>query len=444
MEDRKDARHGFLHRYAIPADWKRVTLGDLAEVIGGATPSRNDHRYWNSGTIQWATPTDITKNPGRHITSTKEMITELGLASSATRLLPPGTILFTSRATIGARAIASCEITTNQGFSSFVPKSCNGEYLYSLLELLTPFIKRLGCGTTFDEVSKRDVRQVWCSVPPPKEQAAIARVLEAVDTAIGRAQDVVEETQNLKHALVQEFIFAALGETAYADRPTQILPPGWHLIPFGDLIIGLPKNGLSPTTQAQPPGIPTFSIAAVRNGKIDLSTSEHLKYAQITEKVATPYKIDKGDFLIVRGNANPDLVGKAGIVDSFPLGCIYPDITKRIVFCDEGEQVVLPEYALLIWNNPVVHNQILRRAKTSNGTLKINNLDVKQAIIPVPPIDEQRELIKRAEVVEQKISAVLVLLKAQKNLKRSLMHDLLTGRHRIPPEQIEALAKGSS
>ena len=151
------ARHDFLRRYGIPEDWQPQTLGQLAKVVGGGTPSRDEHRFWDRGTIPWATPTDLTANDAKLIGTTAEYITEAGLTSSATELLPTGSILYTSRATIGAKAIGAVPMATNQGFASFLPHSVDPGYLYYLLDLLTPTIKRLGAGTTFDEVSKRDI-----------------------------------------------------------------------------------------------------------------------------------------------------------------------------------------------------------------------------------------------------------------------------------------------
>src|SRR5438270_13348556 len=158
------ARHEFLRRYGVPDGWKAESLGDIATVVGGGTPSRDQSRFWTDGRIPWATPTDLTANQSKHINETAEYITETGLASSAASLLPPGTVLYTSRATIGAKAIATVPIATNQGFASFVPRCVESDYLYYLLDLLTPIIKRLGAGTTFDEVSKRDIRTVWCAL----------------------------------------------------------------------------------------------------------------------------------------------------------------------------------------------------------------------------------------------------------------------------------------
>src|SRR5262245_10811025 len=145
------ARHDFLRKYGVADEWEAHTLGDLAEVVGGGTPSRDEGRFWMGGTIPWATPTDLTQNQAKYISTTAEYITEAGLASSATSMLPAGSVLYTSRATIGAKAIAGVPITTNQGFASLLPRGVDADYLYYLLDLLTPVIKRLGAGTTFDE-----------------------------------------------------------------------------------------------------------------------------------------------------------------------------------------------------------------------------------------------------------------------------------------------------
>lgn len=440
MESKLDARHDFIRRYGKPNGWRVVTLGELANVVGGGTPCRNEGRFWQGGTIPWATPTDLTANGSKYISQTAESITSAGLDSSAATLLPAGAVLFTSRATIGAKAIAKVPIATNQGFASFIPREADRDFLYYLLEILTPIIKRLGAGTTFDEVSKRDVRKVYCAVPIEKdEQAAIARILDAVDTAIERARSTIESTKELGRSMVQEFFYSALGVTAYADRPEKKLPYDWSLMPTESLLEGEPKNGVSPKASTQPPGTPTFSIAAVRDGRVDLANTGNLKYVEVSLKVAEKFQVHKGDILIVRGNANPDLVGKAGVVNEYPEGCIYPDITKRVIFRKDGEKTVMPDFAVLAWNHPIVHNQVLRRAKTSNGTLKINNRDVKQVVMPVPPSKEQQKVVNMVAAVDAKADALLAKLNALETLKKSLQHDLLTGAIRVDPARMQAV-----
>ncbi|WP_186027689.1 restriction endonuclease subunit S [Burkholderia gladioli] len=290
-------------------------------------------------------------------------------------------------------------------------------------------------GSTGRQRVPEDVFDRRLLVPKPNEgeQAAIARVLDAVDAVIDRTRKAVTEAQELQRAVTQQFFYSALGATAYADHPAQKLPVGWKLTPTEKLLAEEPKNGVSPQASTQPPGTPTFSIAAVRDGKVDLSNASNLKYAKVSERIADKFRVRSGDVLVVRGNANPDLVGKAGQVGDFPAGCIYPDITKRIVFRHEGDDTVLPEYAVIAWNHPIIHNQVLRRAKTSNGTLKINNRDVKQIVMPVPPPAEQRRIVGLVAALESKTGALRRKARALEQLKKSLMHDLLTGNVRVDP-----------
>lgn len=294
--------------------------------------------------------------------------------------------------------------------------------------------------TQMRNLNFRDYLTMPLPVPLPDEQAAIARILDEVDGAIKRAREAVDNVKDLRRAVIQDFFYSALGVTAYADRPTRKLPAGWSLLLTESLLATDPKNGVSPKASAQPPGVPTFSIAAIRDGRVDLTTAANLKYAEVSNKVAEKFQLTTGDVLIVRGNANADLVGKAGRVSDFPEGCIYPDITKRVAFRVDGENTVTPEYAVLAWNHPIVHNQILRRAKTSNGTLKINNRDVKQIIMPVPSPKEQETIVSLVAAAESKIDAMNNKLKALEQLKRSLMHDLLTGTVRVDPTMIAKVA----
>lgn len=274
-------------------------------------------------------------------------------------------------------------------------------------------------------------KRLLVPLPDRDEQAAIARILDAVDMTLERTRAAVERARELKRASLQRFFYQALGETAYADRPRKQLPKGWALHRTEQLLAGEPKNGLSPESSTQPPGVPSFSIAAIRYGRVQLSDRKHLKYARVEGRVAERYRVRRGDILIVRGNANPDLVGAAGVVDVFPDGCIYPDITMRVAFREDCNPRVLPEFAVLAWNHAVVHNQVLRRAKTSNGTLKINSRDVRQIVMPVPTDDEQVEICRTIRAVDSLIDKLIAVGEAQQELKKSLMHDLLTGRVRV-------------
>lgn len=435
MTSRLDASYAVVRKTGVPAGWREKQVAELVRVVGGGTPDRDNSAYWRNGGIPWITPTDLTANDSKYIFEGAEHISEAGLAGSNATLVPPGSIIFSTRGTVGNLAIAGVPLTTNQSCETLAPNDgeVSSEFLYYLLNYGMFAFHRLAGGTTFGAITRREIGRVWLAMPEGDEQASIAYVLDAVDVAIERTRCAVHESKELKRAFVQDFFYSALGVTAYADRPTRNLPSDWALLPTDALLSGDPKNGVSPKASTQPPGIPTFSIAAIRDGKIDLSNTDNLKYADVSLKVAEKFRVNQGDVLIVRGNANPDLVGKAGRVGKFPDGCIYPDIAKRVVFRQDGEYTVIPEFAVLAWNHPIVHNQILRRAKTSNGTLKINNRDVKQIVMPVPPATEQKRIVDLSAAVDSKVDALNCKLTALEQLKKSLMHDLLTGIVRVDP-----------
>ncbi|MDQ6985208.1 MAG: restriction endonuclease subunit S [Candidatus Dojkabacteria bacterium] len=148
------------------------------EEVGGGTPDTKNNSYWN-GDINWFTPTEIKQ---REAKSSLRKITESGLKNSSARLLPIGTLLFTSRATIGKIAITTSISSTNQGFQSFVVNRFNSNtFLYYWLILNKfEFIKHAN-GSTFLEISGNVVRKMKGSFPTLPEQQKIASFLTSVD-----------------------------------------------------------------------------------------------------------------------------------------------------------------------------------------------------------------------------------------------------------------------
>ena len=167
------------------SNWKDCVLADLGEIVGGATPSTKNESYYG-GDIAWITPKDLSAFQGRFIRRGERNITSDGFNSCSARLMPPHSILFTSRAPIGYVAIAENEVCTNQGFKSIVPNADTDYlFLYYLLVHNRDRIENMGSGTTFKEVSGSVMKGITVSVPTDiEEQKAIARVLGSLDDKI--------------------------------------------------------------------------------------------------------------------------------------------------------------------------------------------------------------------------------------------------------------------
>lgn len=164
--------------------WNRKKISEVADVIGGGTPSTNKFEYWE-GNIPWITPKDLSSYNKRYISNGSRNISQLGLQNSSARILPKGSVLLTSRAPIGYIAIAEQEVCTNQGFKSLVLKEgYNSEFFYYLLKNNIEYIKNMSSGSTFSEISGAQVKNLEFEIPPLETQRKIAKVLSAFDDKI--------------------------------------------------------------------------------------------------------------------------------------------------------------------------------------------------------------------------------------------------------------------
>lgn len=165
--------------FDIPENWCWVRLYDLGMIVGGGTPKTEEKLNWDDGDIPWLTPADMKNVKGKYVKNGERFITKYGLLHSSTRLMPKGSVLFSSRAPIGYLAIADNPICTNQGFKSVVPhKQSMSEYIYYYLMAFTQEVQKLGSGTTFKEVSGTVMEKLIAPLPPLAEQQRIVACLE--------------------------------------------------------------------------------------------------------------------------------------------------------------------------------------------------------------------------------------------------------------------------
>lgn len=181
------------------AEWIECKISDIGTVVGGATPSTKKPENYENGTIAWITPKDLSTFTGRYIQRGERNITEMGLKSCSTQLLPKDTVLFSSRAPIGYVAIATNEVCTNQGFKSVVPnENTDPLFLYYLLKYNKDKIEGMGSGTTFKEVSGNTMKNIVVSVPTDK------KVQKRISSMLGSIDDKIEENERINNNLLEQ------------------------------------------------------------------------------------------------------------------------------------------------------------------------------------------------------------------------------------------------
>ena len=266
-------------------EWVERKISDIGTVVGGATPSTKKPENYEDGEIAWITPKDLSTFSGRYIERGERNITEIGLKSCSTQLLPPNTVLFSSRAPIGYVAIAANEVCTNQGFKSVIPnENTDPLFLFYLLKYNKDKIEGMGSGTTFKEVSGNTMKNIVVNVPTDK------KVQEKIAAILGSIDDKIEENEKINNNLEQQM--QALYKSWFIDfEPFNgTKPSSWqseNIYSIANIIYGAPFASKMFNTDGI--GKPIIRIR-------DLKSQEFVTYT--TEKHPKGHLIKPGDIVV--------------------------------------------------------------------------------------------------------------------------------------------------
>jgi type I restriction enzyme S subunit len=391
-------------------DWEQRKLGEIATIVGGGTPSTKNPEYWD-GDINWYSPAEI----GNQIYTEKSerQITELGLKKSSAKLLPVGTVLFTSRAGIGKTAILNKEACTNQGFQSIIPRSkmLNSYFLFSRTNSLKQYGETMGSGSTFVEVSGKQMSKMPLFIPNINEQSKIAKLFQSLDRTITLHEEKQRQLERLKKALLQK-MFA--DETGYPALRFKGFTEKWEQRKLSDLFIkggsgGTPKS----TNKAFYDGdIPFLGISDITksNGFIN-NTEKHISSDGLNSSAA--WIVSKGAISLAMYAS----VGKLAIlnIDAATSQAFYNMIFDDYDLRDFVYQRLNKANELLEWNKLI-----------STGTQSNLNADkVKNFQMYLP---KNHDEIKLISTFFKQIDNTIVLhdkkIQYLKQLKRGLLQKM--------------------
>ena len=199
-------RDGLFHLESNVSGWRTYQVADIGKVVGGGTPCRDRDEYWG-GEVPWLTPSELTGFNGKHITSTKELITQAGLDGSSATLLPSDSLLMTTRASIGFCALSAMPIATNQGFQNVIPGNLvDPSFLLHLGRTLSREMTRRASGTTFLEISGREFGRIEVRIPDLDEQRRIASILDSIDDAIAAERARLDKYVAIRAGLAADLL----------------------------------------------------------------------------------------------------------------------------------------------------------------------------------------------------------------------------------------------
>lgn len=367
-------------------NWEYKRLGDVCTVIGGSTPKTDISEYWN-GSLNWFTPAEISDN--KYYSSSERKITEEAVKATGLTLMPPGTVLLTSRAPIGKVGIATESFYCNQGFKNLICNDCLfNEFLYYTLIYFNDEIKDKGRGATFKEISKKITESISIPVPPMEVQEQIVAELDKINEVIADCRELL---RNLD-ALAQSLFYDTFGDI-------YLNPKNWKISTLGDVSEKI-SNGANTKIDLdtyKSEGIMFFRCQNVWRNHFDLSDVVYVN-EETNSKM-------KGSVL----KHNDLLVTKIGrlFTENSSLGrvALYEgedgkaNLSGNLSFI-RLKPTVVPKFILYILISDYFRDYV--RNTTSGGIDKraLNNFQLKALPIYLPPIELQEKFAERVEQIE--------------------------------------------
>lgn len=393
----------------MKAGWQTKALGEVCDVIGGGTPSKDNADFY-TGEIPWATVRDMRSDV---IAETEFRITEAAVKSSATNVIPSGNVVIATRVGLGKVCLLGQDTAINQDLRGIVPKDGKQltiRYLFWWLKSIAPEIVSKGTGATVQGVKLPFVKSLKIPLPPISEQQRIVAILDEAFAGIATARAAAEKNSQKARALFDSHLQSVLSQRG----------EGWEERKLGDACVV--ERGSSPrpikryfTTEAD--GVNWIKIGDTEEGgKYIYSTAQ-----KITPEGAKQSRfVKEGDFILT---------------NSMSLG--RPYIMKTSGYIHDGWFVLRlgaeidPEFFYYLLSSTYVQNQFHTLAagaivKNISGDL------VKRAVLPIPPLDHQKALVEHFVAIAeetQRLEAVYQhKLEALDELKQSLLHQAFSGQ----------------
>ena len=368
-------------------EWETKSINDLADVIGGGTPDTTVKSYWDGG-IQWFTPSEIGKN--KFVDASLRTITEDGLNNSSAKLLPPNTILLSSRATIGECSLSLRECATNQGFQSLVSKKCNVDFLYYLIQTKKKDLIRKSCGSTFLEISANEVRKIQVSVPSDVEQQKIAGLLSLIDKRIATQNKIIEDLKKLKSAIIHR---------CYSSQT--------NMIPLSELLKQCSDRNRSGSD---------LQVLSVSNKYGFIAQSNQFEDREVASDDTSNYKVvKKGMFAYNPARIN---VGSIALYEMDGNGIVSP-----MYVCFTTKSELLPSYLKYYFASQTFKHEMYKRLEGS-VRLCLTFEELCNIEIHLPSIEQQKNISKYISKIENNLSLVDSIFSKYQQQRRYLLSQM--------------------
>lgn len=396
----------------IPEDWEIVKLGKLTTVETGKTPLRSNKQFWDNGTINWATTTEVNET---YIVSTNEKITNQAVAELKMKILPINTILlamYGQGKTRGKVALLRIESTINQAFASIKPnKNYSTNFVFNYLDKSYEKIRDLSHGSNQDNLNLDIVKALQVPLPPLKEQEKIAEILTTWDEAITKQTELLEAKELLKIALMQKLLSGEVRFDGFDDE--------WEEVRLGEIVKKMQSGG---TPKADNQEFYNGNIPFVKVNDITSSG----KYLIKTESSITEKGLKNSSAWIVPINSIIySMYASVGFLSINTIEVATSQAMINIILDLEKANLEYIYYHLLDFKKNV-HTYVETGTQGNLNAQTVRNLKIK-----LPSLPEQQKIAEVLSLADDEINLLKTELEELNLQKKALMQKLLTGQVRV-------------
>ena len=401
----------------IPEGWSVKKLGELGDIVSGGTPDTNNSDYWD-GTVLWLTPSEVSALSNRFITTTIRKITNKGLKQSSAKLLPINSLIICTRATIGDCCINKAPMCTNQGFKNIIVKNNDVNFLYYLVTKNKKELIRKACGSTFLEISKKDIENLKFAIPSLPEQEKIAGILSCWDDGIEKLSALIEKKKIQKKALMQQLL---TGKHRLKGFSTP-----WHEVKLGNI-------GIISSAGVDKKIVEGEKLVNLLN-YMDVYKKDFLYASDTSMTVSAPERqirncnLKKGDIFFTPSSESRDDIAHSAVVMEDIVNGVY---SYHIVRLRPNTPIDL-KFSAYAFKTNYFYKQAFSICEGSGQRYVISQDDFRNMTVFIPSdMAEQKAIAEILSKADEEIELLNKKLEAFKQEKKALMQQLLTGKIRV-------------
>jgi type I restriction enzyme, S subunit len=415
---------------SIPEEWRIIPLGDITEIKIGGTPSRKSDNYWDKELItsnHWVAISDINQ---KYIYKTKERITDDGVKNSNVKLIPPNTVIMSFKLSIGKIAITKVPLFTNEAIAAFLPLRndiLNYNFLYYALNGVN-YSEVVDIAVKGQTLNKQKLKDLPLVLPKLREQHKIAEILSSIDNYIDKTKEIIGQTEKIKKGLMQELFAKGIGHKKLKKSIIGTIPEEWDVTTLKTVSKKI-TDGTHQSPKFTNSGIPFLLVSNIIKGTINWETEKFISNETYLE-LSKNRPVEKGDILY----SSVGSYGVAVVVDTERKFSFQ----RHIAWIKPEAGKIDSQYLAYVLNSSVGKSQADRVA-VGNAQKTVNLDSLGKFLIPLPPLNEQKEIVNIIGSVDSKLKIENNKLVSLNLIKSGLLQVLLTGQIRVNVDKKEVI-----